>query len=311
MEMIRLLTACLASGLCLAQEAPPVTTPEPTNSSLPANLPAQPLGPNDLLMISVYDAPELSRSVRVGADGTIRLPMLKEHIRAEGLMPAGLERAIRRALVDEGILVDPIVTVTIAEYYSRPISVAGAVRNPLTFQADGAVTLLQAIARAGGLDRTAGATILFTRDGDTFRVPVKELIDQADPRWNVVLHGGEEIRVPEAGRIFVVGNVNKPGAFSTSDLTDATVLKAIAVAEGLKPFSAKEAYIYRPEANGKKREIAVNLRRILDRKSPDVTLEARDVLYIPDNRHTRIGAAALDRILGFGTTAGATALIYH
>jgi transcription antitermination factor NusG len=46
-----------------------------------ANLPAQPLGANDLIAVSVYDAPELTRNVRVGADGFIRLPMLKQRSR--------------------------------------------------------------------------------------------------------------------------------------------------------------------------------------------------------------------------------------
>src|SRR5579871_1037518 len=91
-----------------------------------ANLPAQRIGANDLVAISVYDAPELTRTVRVGADGFMRLPMLKQKVKAEGLMPGELETAIAAALAAEGLIVDPFVTVTIAEYNSRPISVAGA-----------------------------------------------------------------------------------------------------------------------------------------------------------------------------------------
>jgi hypothetical protein len=63
-----------------------------------ANLPAQEIGPNDLIAISVYDAPEFTRTVRVAADGQIRLPMLKQRLRAEGLLPAELESAIAQAL---------------------------------------------------------------------------------------------------------------------------------------------------------------------------------------------------------------------
>jgi hypothetical protein len=122
-------TGLLLCSFCRAQTRPPVPL-EPTSTNLPANLPAQPVGTNDLLMISVYDAPELSRSVRVGADGYIRIPMLKQRIKAEGALPAQLEHSIAAALVQEGILVDPVVTVGIAEYHSRPISVAGAVRTP-------------------------------------------------------------------------------------------------------------------------------------------------------------------------------------
>jgi Polysaccharide biosynthesis/export protein. len=51
------------------------------------NLPAQKLGPNDLIAVSVYDSPELTRTVRVGADGMIRMPMLKRKIKWTGLCP--------------------------------------------------------------------------------------------------------------------------------------------------------------------------------------------------------------------------------
>ena len=59
-----------------------------------ANLPAQKIGPRDLIAIQVYDSPELTRTVRIGADGFVRLPMLKQKIKAEGLMPTDLEVAL-------------------------------------------------------------------------------------------------------------------------------------------------------------------------------------------------------------------------
>jgi len=127
-----------------------------------SNLPEGPVGKDDLIGISVYDAPELTRSVRVDSDGTIRLPMLPKHIQAAGLTPEGLERSIRVALIEEQLLVDPIVTVSVLEYRSRPINVIGEVRTPITFQAAGAVTLMDAISRAGGLTQNAGSEILIT-----------------------------------------------------------------------------------------------------------------------------------------------------
>jgi len=94
---------------------------------------------------------KLSRTVRVGADGTFRVPMLTQRIKAEGLMPVELEEAVAKALEEESLIVAPFVTITVAEYGNRPISVAGAVRTPLTFQASGPLTLLEALTRAGGL----------------------------------------------------------------------------------------------------------------------------------------------------------------
>src|SRR5580658_8413244 len=125
-----------------------------------SNLPIQKVGPEDLLGLGVYDAPEFTRTVRIAADGTIRLPMLKETIHVDGLFPSDVEVLLAEALKREGLFVDPFVTVNVVEYHSRPISVGGAVRTPVIFQAVGKVTLLDALARAGGLapDTISGAT---------------------------------------------------------------------------------------------------------------------------------------------------------
>lgn len=271
------------------------------------NLPAQKLGVDDLVAISVYDAPELTRSVRVEPDGTIHLPLLQDGIRAAGLFPRELEAGVAAALKSGEILVDPIVKITVVEYHSRPISVMGAVKRPVTFQAVGAVTLLGALARAEGLSDGAGTEVVLTReDGAVERVPVKRLLNEADPSVNFVLHGGEEIRVPDAGKIFVVGNVRKPGAFLVRDGSEDSVLKLVALAEGLAPFSYKQAFIYRD-----KQEIPIELDQILKRKTPDVPLEVGDVLYVPDNKGKRLTATVLDRIAGFGSATASGLVIWR
>ena len=93
-----------------------------------------------------------------------------------------------------------LLTITAAENGSPPISVAGAVKEPLTFQASGPVTLLEAITRAGGLTPVAGSVILVgkTQTGPggqpapvVRRVSVKALIDLTDPEVNLRLSGGE------------------------------------------------------------------------------------------------------------------------
>src|ERR1700690_815854 len=92
---------CLAALLSAASaQTRPTGVPETPG----ANLPAQPIGANDLVAVSVYDAPELTRTVRVSTDGFIRLPMLKQRVKTQGLMPNDLELAIARALQDEQII---------------------------------------------------------------------------------------------------------------------------------------------------------------------------------------------------------------
>ena len=83
-----------------------------------------------------------------------------------------------------------------------------------------------------------------------------------------------------------------------------TVLKALAMAEGLAPYATREAYIYRTGD-----EQRVELRRILDRKSPDIPLTANDILYIPDNRKGRVTANVIEKTIGFAASTASGILI--
>ncbi len=304
----------LLAWACIPAQNRPADIVE-ANLANVANLPAQKVAANDLIAVSVYDSPELTRTVRVAADGSIRLPMLKSPLAVAGQLPSRMERAIAEVLKREQILVDPVVTVTILEYASRPIAVVGAVKKPLTFQAVGRVTLLDALAKAEGLTGEAGPELLLTRTAPASlvqRIPLKALIDAADPALNIILVGGEEIRVPEARKIYVVGNVKRPGAFPVRDGSETTVLRVLALAEGLAPFAAKRVYIYRAASDPMVRsEIPVELDMILQRKSPDVALQVDDVLYVPDNKGRRTAATVLDRMMGFGATTASGVLIWR
>jgi polysaccharide export outer membrane protein len=308
---MKLILPLFISIVACAQSRSPV--PETPS----ANLPAQKIGNNDLIAVAVYNSPEFTRTIRVGDDGQIRFPMLKRQIGATGLLPDQLEKSIRAAIAAENLIIDPFVTVIVVEYYSRPISVAGAVRRPISFQAITPVTLLDALTRAEGLSPDAGPDILVSRkqkEGGAFlvqRIPVKGLIDAADPELNLSLTGGEEVRVPEVGKVYVVGNVKRPGAFRVEGASGTTVLKTMALAEGLAPYAAKQAFLYRREAgSGGKNEITIELKDILDRKSPDVPLEADDILYIPDNARRRMTLGALEKLIGFGGATASGMLIW-
>jgi polysaccharide export outer membrane protein len=316
--------ACASCLLSVASaQLQPVAQPRPSAQFRPAaldtpwaNLPLQPISANDLLAVSVYDAPELTGTVRVSADGFISLPMLKQPVKVQGLMPAKIEAAVAEALRGEDIIVNPFVKVTVAEYSSHPVSVAGAVNQPMTFQATGPVTLIEAVALAGGLSTDAGPEILVTRselgpDGTLTavaqRISVKGLIDASDPASNVVLHGGEEILVPGKSKVYVIGDVKQPGAFPMED-SESTVLTMLALSQGLMPYAAKEAYIYRQDGNGSKKEISIPLSKIMERKAADFPLLANDILYVPDRKVRRLTIEALERVLLFGSAAGAAAI---
>lgn len=316
----------IAFGFCQASAQSPLARASSSGSASPVatspellDLPIQRVGADDLLSVAVEDCPELTRNFRVLGDGTLSLPLLKEKIPVANKLPGEIETQISEALVREQLLVRPVVSVYVAEYRSLPVSVLGAVRHPITFQAAGEVTLLDALTRAEGLGQDAGPEILVSRPHSAGaitgsliqRIPVKRLIDEADPTLNIRLHGGEEIRVPEAGRVYVLGNVKKTGAFLIGDGSDTTVLKLIAMTEGLLPYTNKDAYIYRKEAgkNGRS-EIPVELTHILEHKAPDIALQSNDILYVPDSKGKRISAETVKALTGFGVSTATGLLIW-
>jgi protein involved in polysaccharide export with SLBB domain len=96
------------------------------------------------------------------------------------------------------------------------------------------------------------------------------------------------------------------------DGADTSVLKVLALAGGLIPFSSKQAYIYRRKPGAEtKDEIPIPLAQIMGRKSPDVRLSADDILYVPDAKGRRMSVAALERIAGFGAATASGLLIWH
>ena len=312
-----------AAATVAAQQDPalPSTTGGTTTLSGAASLPLGRIGDNDLLEVAVYDAPPLTGPVRVSPEGNIRLPMVQQPIRAAGLYPQDLEKTIAAVLIEDHLLLKPIVTVRIIEYDSRPITVVGAVKSPVTFQAMGPVTLLDAISRAGGLADDAGSEILISGEAPgldgrnatlTQRVPAHGLLYTVNPALNIELHGGEVVRVPQAGRVLVVGDVERPGYYFITGGSQSSIMKAVALSGGLGQRPGHVAYIYRKEGGGGGRnEIPVPLKKIMARKSPDVALKANDMLYIPNAHGHGLSPAMLNTLLYAGIGIGTTLLYIY
>ena len=323
-----LLIVTLGIAVVSAAAAQTAAQDQPQAAPLVAvqNLPQLEIGNNDLLSINVYDSPELSGTLRVDADGNLALPLLGNDqdarpVHAAGLFPEQVATLIAQALEQAQLVVHARVTVKVAEYQSRTVTVVGAVRHPLSFQAYGHITLLDAIGRADGLTESAGDQIIVTsaqpgigRPGAltrlNARINVSDLMSGKAVRDNIDLHGGEEIRIPEQGHVSVLGDVKHPGVFPLKTAGESTLLTLLARSEGLVPNASNVAYIYRDNTPGQPRtEVRVELKSILDRKAPDVHLEPGDILYVPDNHARRVTLSVLEHLSSAGA-ASASALVY-
>jgi polysaccharide biosynthesis/export protein len=306
---------CLSFPWAYAQTTPttaPVPqpdTPEPAQL-WNGNMGSDPVGVGDLVYLSVTGAPELSRSYRVADDGSLSIPLLKEKVVVAGMAPSAIGHAVADALIRGKILVAPIVSAAVLEYRSRRVTVVGAVKAPTIIQATGELKLLNAIARAQGVSAEAGPEIIVTRPTttgipETIQIPIKDLLSGNKPALDIALHGGEEIRVPEAPKLFIVGNVKLPGSYPINEMGGTSVLKALALSQGVLSFTSKEAYVYRTVAGSSERQqIEIPLQSILKRKSPDVQLQPNDILYVPENSRRRLNVSILERIAGFGGSVG-------
>jgi polysaccharide biosynthesis/export protein len=119
------------------------------------------IGADDMLEITVFEAPELNHTLRVSANGEISLQLLGE-VKAGGLTPRQLELVLQE-LLRRTYMNDPHVGVFVRELQSHPVSVVGAVKRPGVFQIRGTRTVLELLSMAEGLADDAGDTVLVMR----------------------------------------------------------------------------------------------------------------------------------------------------
>lgn len=274
--------------------------PAPINSG--GDLPEVRIGAGDLLQVSVYGAPDFNKEIRVNSAGTISLPLIGD-VKVAGMSSGEAEAEIGRRLAAGGYFSDPHVSVFAKEYATQGISVLGEVLKPGIYPLLGRHSILDAIAAAGGTTPRAGKTIRVThRDSPGVSETISLSYRPEDPQQGntMLARPGDTIVVSKAGIIYVVGNVKKPGGFVMEN-SEITVLQAIAMAEGPSEDAAlNAAKLIRKEVNQPK-EIPIALKDILTAKSPDLGLQAGDILFIPNSAGKKAVRRSLEAILQTAT----------
>jgi polysaccharide export outer membrane protein len=138
----------LAASLACAAQAPAADKKAANPPTQAVSDPGYQIGTEDILAINVWHEAEMSRAVPVRPDGKISLPLAGE-FQAAGLTPAQLESAIRTKL--QTLMQNPQVTVMVQEVRSQRFSIMGEVNRPGAYPLNGRMTVLEAIAAAGGL----------------------------------------------------------------------------------------------------------------------------------------------------------------
>jgi polysaccharide biosynthesis/export protein len=144
-------------------------------------------------------------------------------------------------------------------------------------------------------------------------INLNELMESGDATNNIILQAGDIVTVPHAGIVYALGAVGRPGGFVlVNDRAQMTTLKLLALAGGLSRVAKKDhAIIIRKNNQGQQYEVAVDLKKVLERTAEDVQLQPSDILYVPDSASKQAMYRALEIGLAVGTGVALYRLAYH
>lgn len=273
--------------LLLATPAQAQQTADPASENKSERRNDYRLGPGDVVVIEVAGEPDLKRKVKVAEQGTIRLPYIERELKVAGLTEHQVADLLRQEFI--AILKEPQVTLFIEEYHAKMASIAGAVNQPKQIALTREVRVYDLISLAGGLTDKAGNVIqlIHTRPHDSLEtIALADLVRK--PELNRIIRDGDFINVPEAGVIYVSGNVNKPGAFPLRETLKLS--QALAMAGGVAEDSKKKEVVLvrsdSPDQTETTKQI-VNLYDIEKDPTKDVILKPYDVILVPESTRAK------------------------
>jgi polysaccharide export outer membrane protein len=162
--------------------------------SIPCQAQEYRVGEGDVLKISVYDNPDLEKTVRVSGEGAIVLPLIGE-VSVGDLTVSAVTRRITDLLAD-GYLINPHVSVFVEEFRSKKAIILGEVNRPGLYEISGDITFLEMISKAEGFTKTAGNRAVIKRrlkpgqeTPEIIRIDLKDFVERGLRsmwRWKMV-----------------------------------------------------------------------------------------------------------------------------
>jgi len=262
----------------------------------------------DLIEVGVYNVPELTTKARVSSKGEIYLPLI-DYVHVADLTAEEAGGVIQKRLADGGFVKNPHVTLFVDQYASQGASVLGEVAKPGVYPVPGQQRLFDVISAAGGFTEKAGRSIQVThRDlpDQPITVPLSRNVTD-NPERNVPILPGDTIIVRKADLVYVVGDVGRPSGF-LMDSGHLTVLQAIAMAGGTTRTANLGGTRIIHRGAGGPTETAVELKKILRAKAPDITMQAEDILFVPTSAAKVFAGRAVDVAVQAAAAASIVAL---
>ena len=266
-----------ASALTAVSDPPP-----PGGESEPAaNAGALLLDVGDVLEVRVFDTPELSGKFRVDSHGNVTLPV-GGTINAKGLMPEQVQSAIEQRFRQQEILRDPHVEVFVLEYATQRVTVMGEVKYPGVYPMGGKGSVLDFVSAAGGPTNSASKTAILVHKNSPARPVSVDLSGSLTNGPQLQVGPGDRIVVTRTGIVYVVGDVGRPGGYLIENKDSLTVLRVLALAQGLNKTAKLDAKLIRNTPAGRT-ETDLPLKKILANQAADPRLQDDDILFVPVN----------------------------
>lgn len=269
----------------MAQTTGTGATPSATANASPLSiggLSDLPIGPGEMVHITMFDAPELSVITRVSMSGDIPVPLLGVfHI--GGMSSADAAKKIEDLYKAGNFVLSPNVAVTV-DSTTTGITVLGEVHSPGIFPPSGKHMLSDVIASAGGLTANTGRVIEVSNTNspeDKTYIPWDPTMHNT-ASYDRIVNPGDRVFVRSCGIAYVGGNVAKPGAYSLCGSRQMTASELVALAGGTLPASATQhTTIIRTHPDGSKTALQVDIHKVLMSKAADLVVQEDDVLYVP------------------------------
>jgi protein involved in polysaccharide export with SLBB domain len=306
--------ACVLLLAAGAQFSPAAESPSPpaaglasaggTNVSLSVSGPSKlaawqqhlTLGPGDLLNLALFDAPDSARlEVPIGPDGRITF------LQARDIMAAGLTIDELRAKMDEALskyYQNPRTIITPVAFHSKKYIVLGAVANRGVYTFDRPLSVIEALARAGGLqtgvygrdtvDLADLAHSFLVRNGQRVPVDFERLFQHGDLSQNVPLEPDDFLyfALASANEIYVLGQVAAPGV--AAYLPRTSVLSVIAARGGFTPEAFRSRVLVVRGSLNHPQTFIVDTSAILSSKQRDFQLQAKDIVYVSQSPWVKV-----------------------
>ncbi len=259
------------------------------------------VGAGDVLDIKIFEDPDASGTFEVSPDGFINFPYIGR-IKVEGKTTSQIENLLEQKLKEGKIYVNPHVSVSVAKYRSKKVVVLGEVEKPGVYSINRELTILDVLSMCGGLTDRAGDRLILLRGGSAATsvtsasgkfvrgigagqevrvVSLVDLLQKGNLKENYRVKNGDIIFVPEAGKVYLFGEVKKPGVYKFHE--GMTLLQAVVKAGGFTVRAAPSRVRIIRMSGGKEKVIEVNMKKIIDNEEKDVKLKNGDVVVIPES----------------------------